>query len=265
MDNAMTLPSLILSFSLVLIALAINWKEKLELGKEIIVAVVRMIVQLIIAGLLLKYIFKLDTVYITVAVVIIMLLNAAWQASKRGKDIPHAFRISAIAIFISAFIALAILVLTSALEITPNQMIPVAGMLAGVCMNIVGLSFTNLRMAYRDKRQEVQEKLALGASVKQSSKAIIRESIKNSLQPTIDSTKTVGLVTLPGMMTGMIIAGVEPIMAIMYQIMIYFMMISSATICAVIVIYQTYPTFFDEQGRLLQTANQKEKAKEDED
>lgn len=244
--------SLVFSFSLVLIAMGISYKEQLELNKDIIIAVIRMVIQLIVAGYLLTYIFELDNHFVTAIIMFIMIINAAYNAGKRGQGIPHAFRTSLIAILLGVVVSIGILVVTGSLLFTPSQMIPVTGMLVGNGMAIIGLSFRNLKMLYRDQRQLINEKIALGATPKQASEDLIKEAINASLQPTIDSTRTVGLVTLPGMMTGMMIAGTMPLEAIMYQIMVYFMMIATATITSVISIYLSYPTFFDDKGRFKQ-------------
>lgn len=241
--------SLLFSFALVLIGLAINYKEELGLGKDIIIGIVRMIVQLFVVSFVLNYIFGLDNKFATLLVVSFMSLNAAYNASLRGKDIPNAFRISIISIIGGVAISLILLVLTGAISFTAQQMIPITGMLGGNAMNIIGLSFRNLKLSLSDNKQKVEEKLALGANVKDASKEIMKEAIKGATQPTVDTTKTVGLVALPGMMSGMMIAGVDPLMAIKYQIMVYFMLIATAMVTAVLAVYQATPYFY-EDGRL---------------
>lgn len=247
--------SLVFSFSLVLIAVAVSYKEKLGLNKDLIISVIRMVVQLVIAGYLLTYVFQWDSKLVTVVVILIMVTNASYNASKRANGIPHAFKISMIAILVGTIVAIVVLVLSGTLLFTPSQLIPVTGMLVGNGMSIIGLTFRNLTMLFHDKHQSVDEKLALGATTKQASKEIIQETIKGSLQPTIDTVRTVGLVTLPGMMTGMMLAGTLPMEAIMYQIMVFFMMISTATITSVISAYLSFPYFFDNAGRYIGVKN----------
>lgn len=241
--------SLVFAFVLVLIGLAVNFKEKLGLEKDIIVGITRMIVQLFLVSMVLKYIFDADHKIITVAVVAIMCLNAGYNASLRGKDIPNSLKISMVSILGGVVVSLAILVITGAIKFTAQQMIPVTGMLAGNSMNIIGLSFRNLKLSFKDNRQKVEEKLSLGATVREASKEIMKEAIKGATQPTVDRTKTVGLVALPGMMSGMMVAGADPMVAIKYQIMVFFMLIATAMITAYLTVYQTAPAFY-EDGRL---------------
>lgn len=247
----LSLLSLVACSSLVFIAIAISYKEKLELESDLLIAVIRMIIQLSLVGFVLTYIFEWDKAWITLIIVLIMDLNAAHNAGQRGKHIPGSFRISLIVILGSSLLAMAILLLTGSIRFIPEHVIPINGMMIGNGMAIIGLSFKNLSNSISAQQKQITEKLALGATKKQASMDVIRESIKISLQPTIDSTRTVGLVTLPGMMTGMIFSGVMPMNAIMYQIMIYFMIIAIATICAVGATYMAYPSFYNEKGQLL--------------
>lgn len=257
MSNTMISPwSLVISFALVLIAMAISQKEKLGLTKEIFWSIFRMIVQLVIVGYLLTSIFEVDSFWVTLASIIIMVANAAWNASRRANGLPNAFKYSLIALFLSVSITLSILVLSGAIAFVPSQVIPINGMIIGNGMNVVGLSFRNLENQFYSNRQEIQEKLALGANKKQASKPIITEAIKGSLQPTVDTTKTVGIVTLPGMMTGLIIAGIDPMDAIMYQILVFFMLISASSIASVVGVYLSYQEYFTNYGQLIVRARQ---------
>lgn len=95
------------------------------------------------------------------------------------------------------------------------------------------------------------EKLALGATERQASTTVISESIKTGMAPSIDSTKTVGLVSLPGMMSGLIFAGVSPTVAIRYQIVIMFMLISVTSISSILASYMAYRNFYNAQKQLM--------------
>ena len=88
------------------------------------------------------------------------------------------------------------------------------------------------------------------ADVNVASKSIIRDSIKISMLPTIDSAKTLGIVALPGMMTGLILAGKSPLVAIKFQIMVTFMILSSSSIATIIATYMSYKNFFNKRKQL---------------
>lgn len=244
--------SLVMALALVAIALVISGREKLGLGKDILWSVSRAIVQLIVVGYVLKYIFHLDNALLTLLMVLFICVNAAWNAKKRSKNLSNAFAMSLIAIVTGTGTALTltILIVSGSIVFTPMQVIPIAGMIAGNAMVAVGLCYNNLRQRFHDERQRVQEMLSLGASPKQASAAIIRASIKAAMIPTVDSAKTVGLVSLPGMMSGLIFAGIDPVKAIRYQIMVTFMLLSTASLSTIIAGYLAYAKFYTARDQL---------------
>ncbi|MDG4505442.1 iron export ABC transporter permease subunit FetB [Streptococcus suis] len=242
--------SLALVFGLVLVAMGISQKEKLGLTKDIFMAVVRTVLQLIFVGYILKFIFQASNVFLSMAMVLIILYNASVQANKRNpnskKSLLHPF----LALLASTGLTLTILVLSGAIKFIPSQVIPISGMLASNAMTAIGLSYRAMYKSFTDNRQQVLEKLSLGATVKLASQDILREAIKTGMQPTIDSAKTVGLVSLPGMMSGLIFAGVDPVHAIRYQIMVMFMLLSATSLASVIASYAAYQTYFTNKAQV---------------
>ncbi|NRG69216.1 iron export ABC transporter permease subunit FetB [Streptococcus suis] len=242
--------SLALVFGLVLVAISISQKEKLGLTKDIFMAVVRTVLQLIFVGYILKSIFQASNVFLSMAMVLIILYNASVQANKRNpnskKSLLHPF----LALLASTGLTLTILVLSGAIKFIPSQVIPISGMLASNAMTAIGLSYQAMYKSFTDNRQQVLEKLSLGATVKLASQDILREAIKTGMQPTIDSAKTVGLVSLPGMMSGLIFAGVDPVHAIRYQIMVMFMLLSATSLASVIASYAAYQTYFTNKAQV---------------
>ncbi|SFH52194.1 ABC transporter permease [Pisciglobus halotolerans] len=243
--------SLILSSVLIIIALIVDYKEQLGLGKDIFIAAVRAVVQLFVIGYLLSYIFKLDNTIVTLAMVLFIIFNAAYNAAKRAEGIQHAFRISLIAIGVGTLISLAVLFVSGALMWTPSQIVPITGMIASNAMTAIGVGYRTMNSKFKDQRQQVLERLALGADVNQASTAIIRDSIKSAMAPSVDRTKTVGLVSLPGMMSGLMFAGVDPTAAIRYQIVVMFMLIATTGFSTMISSYMAYKSYFNNRKQLL--------------
>lgn len=249
-QHNITNSSLVMALVLVLIALLISQKEKLGLSKDIIWSVCRAIVQLVIVGYVLKSIFDVNNDWLTVLMVLFICVNAAANARKRSRNIDHAFVISFIAITSGTALTLVILVLSGAIEFMPMQVIPISGMIAGNAMVAVGLCYSNLNQRFADNRQKILEMLSLGASVKLASASLIRDSIRAALIPTVDAAKTVGLVSLPGMMSGLIFAGIDPVKAIKYQIMVTFMLIGTASLSTIIAVYLAYRRFYNDRAQL---------------
>jgi len=249
-QHNITNESLGLALILVLVALFVSRKEKLGLEKDIIWSVSRAIVQLVIVGYVLKYIFDLQNAALTVLMVLFICVNAALNARKRSRNIDNAFVLSFIAITLSTTLTLVILVMSGSIEFMPMQVIPVSGMIAGNAMVAVGLCYNNLNQRFSDNQQKVQEMLSLGASVKLASASIIRDSIRSAMIPGVDAAKTVGLVSLPGMMSGLIFAGIDPVKAIKYQIMVTFMLLGTASVATIVAGYLAYRRFFTPRAQL---------------
>lgn len=249
-QHNITNESLALALILVVVALLVSKKEKLGLEKDIIWSVARAIVQLVIVGYVLKYIFALNNGWLTVLMVLFICVNAALNAKKRSRNIDNGFVISFIAISVGTTLTLVVLLLSRSIEFLPMQVIPISGMIAGNAMVAVGLCYSNLNQRFIDNQQKILEMLSLGASAKMASGSIIRDSIRAAMIPTVDAAKTVGLVSLPGMMSGLIFAGIDPVKAIKYQIMVTFMLLATASLSTIIAGYLSYRRFYNERAQL---------------
>lgn len=251
MDLQVTPYTLVLSFSLVVVGIFISYKEKLGTWKEILYSISRAIIQLIAIGYVLTYLFEANNSIVTLAMVIVIVFNASWNAHKRSNNIPNSLKISLVSMSISTFLTLGVLVLAGSIKFIPSQIVPIAGMICGNAMTTIGLCYRNLNSLFRDQRQQILEKLSLGASPKQASISILREAIKAGMQPSLDSAKTLGIVSLPGMMSGLMFAGTMPLTAIMYQIMVTFMLIATTSISSYIASFLAYREFFSKSQQLL--------------
>lgn len=242
--------SLVLAFALVLVSIVISAKEKLGLTKDILISVIRAIIQLIVIGYILKFIFHVNALWLTLVSTLVIIFNASWNANQRDPNPDRNLWTSVIAEAVGTYVTLELLILSRVIKPIPMQVIPITGMIAGNEMVAVGLCYKSLNESFHDLRQPVLEKLALGSDIKTASMPIIRRSIKTAMQPTIDSAKTVGLVNLPGMMSGLIFAGVNPVYAIKYQIMITFMLLSATALGSVISVYLAYRHYFNKEMQL---------------
>ncbi|MDU5105105.1 iron export ABC transporter permease subunit FetB [Clostridium sp.] len=246
----MSTESLILSSILVAIPVFISYKDKLDLEKEIIFSMIRAIVQLLIVGYLLNFIFGLEKPIFTIILIIVMVFNAALNTRKKKEIIENQLFISFISILIGTSITLGVLVLSKAIKFIPSEIIPVAGMVVSNSMVALSLAYKNLINSYKNNGTAVEIKLALGANIKDASQDIIRESIKLSIMPSIDSAKTLGIVSLPGMMTGLILGGASPLLAVKFQIMVTFMMVSSTSFSVMMATYLSYKKFFNDRKQI---------------
>ncbi len=207
--------SLCLASVLVIISILMSYRQELKLEKDIFISAVRATVQLLIIGFILSYIFSTESPIFIIGLLGFMAINAAYNSSKRGKGIPYALWISWFAITVGASITLTILLLTGVLSFTAYQVIPVGGMVISGAMVAIGLCYRQML-----------------------------------LQPTVDSAKTLGIVALPGMMTGLILAGMPPLEAVKYQMIVTFMSLSTISIACFITCQLAYRTFFNTRNQL---------------
>lgn len=249
--NALSNESLLMATVLIAMAVIVSYQQKMRLELEILHSALRAVVQLVVVGYVLHFIFGADHPLFTGGVLLVMLISAAINGGKRGEGITHASWIAGVSIGIGAVITLAILLGANVLSFTPYQMIPVGGMVMSGAMVAVGLCFRQITTSFKSRQQEIQIKLALGATAMQACKAILRAALIFSLQPTIDSAKTLGIVSLPGMMTGLILAGMSPMEAIKYQIIVIFMSFSTISIAIAIAGYLSCRQFFNAKEQLI--------------
>ena len=251
MNHLIVTPTaLFFAVALVAVAFFISLKEKIGLEKDLVTGVIRAVIQLTIVGYVLTYIISVNRAWLTLLMVAIIVFNAAWNARGRAKGIPHAFVISLLAIAVATGVTIGLLVLAKAIAFVPSQIVPVSGMIASNAMVAIGLAYRSLNSQFHDQRQGLSERLALGATRYQTAITVVREAIRTGMSPTIDSAKTVGIVSLPGMMSGLIFAGVDPTKAIMYQIMVTFMLMAATSIGSTISCYLAYPQFFNTNMQL---------------
>lgn len=243
--------SLLISSSLVLVTLFFSYWQKLKLEKETMISVIRAVIQLVAVGYVLEYVFGFENPIFTTLLLFFMTFNAAYNAGKRGKTIKNGLAISFLAIAAGTILTLAILVFSKTIRYESYQIIPVGGMIISNAMVALGLCYKQIASDFKNKHEEIETKLSLGADILPSSIDIIRDSIKTGMLPTIDSAKTLGVVSLPGMMTGLILAGTSPLEAIRYQIMVTFMLLSTTSISSFIACYLSYRSFFNSRKQLI--------------
>lgn len=237
---------------LLVIPIIISYKEGLHIIKDLIVVTLRAVVQLIILGFLLHYIFKINDKWLLVLCVFVIIVNASWNTISRSSPVMHhVFLISFVAIFVGTALPLVGTIATGAIQFTANEVIPIGGMLANNGLIAINLAYQNLDRAFVQDGTNIESKLSLAATTKLASKGAIRESIRLAIVPTIDSVKTYGLVSIPGMMTGLIIGGVPPLQAIKFRLLVVFIHTTATIMSALIATYLSYGQFFNARHQLV--------------
>jgi putative ABC transport system permease protein len=217
-----------LSLILVGVAIAVSIVRRLDLERDIAIAVVRALIQLTVLAAVIKVVF--DNLGLSAALLVVMLVVAAWTSGRRLKGVHGAFWVALIAIALGSAAALTILFGTGVFELEPRFLIPIAGMLIGNAMTATSLAGARVRDEITDKRLEVEARLALGVRARTALMPYVRRAAVNSLIPTIDATKNVGLIFLPGAFVGMVIAGASPAEAAKVQLIVMFMLLGAVSL-----------------------------------
>jgi putative ABC transport system permease protein len=257
LQNIIEIPvlNLILAYIFVLITILIARFFKLSIEKEIIIATIRMTVQLYIVGYILKYIFDTKSIILAVLMLCIMETFAVYNALSRAKvkmQITLKF-ITAIALvggsLITLFVFLTVIIGIRTFD--ARYIITISGMVIGNSMTAVSISARSLCNGMVRDRAKVEAALMLGATPRQACMHIIREAFTLSAMPNINSMMGMGIVSLPGMMTGQILAGMSPLIATRYQIAILLGICGSVTLCCAVFLVLGYKTFFSNRAQLI--------------
>lgn len=235
----------------VVIPLILSKTLKLGLEKDTIIATVRSIIQLLIIGYLLQFVFDSDSFIYIILMVILMITAAVANVRKKGLYIKGITWKVTLTLTVIEVLTQSILIGLNITPPTAQYIIPISGMIIGNSMVLSILFLNRFLSEIENHDEEIELILSLGGTPKQAIHMQLIHSIKASMIPTIESQKTVGLVQLPGMMSGQIIAGADPVQAVMFQLLILFLLLSNATLSSVMLGFLTYPTLFNERMQLV--------------
>jgi putative ABC transport system permease protein len=250
---------LTLSLALIFVLIPIILSKTLHLGleKDTIIATVRSIIQLLIVGYVLQYAFASEQFIFIILMIILMIGAATQNARKKGASIRG---ITWKLIITFLFIEILTQTILLGFHITPptaQYIIPISGMIVGNSM-VLAILFLNRFTAEVETRQDETELiLSLGGTPKQAIHTSLVTSIKASTIPTIESQKTIGLVQLPGMMSGQIIAGADPVQAVQFQLLVLFLLLTTAIVTSILLGFLSYPTLFNEKMQMIKIRDEK--------
>ncbi len=240
---------------LVLLNGAISIGLKLGLERPLMHAAVATVVQLLLIGLVLEWVFRLNRWYVVVALIIAMTLVAGTAAVWRTQlRFPGVWLDSIAAVWASSWTmgSIAILGLIHARPwYSPQYAIPLVGMILGNTLNGISLGMDRLGGELAARRPQVEALLALGATRWEAARQPIREAIRTGMIPILNSMMVVGLVSLPGVMTGQILVGARPMEAVKYQIVIMFLISSGTALGTVSVVLLCYRRLFNSHHQFL--------------
>lgn len=252
----LNIADLALAASLILINGAVSWAFALGLERTLIVNAVRMTVQLALIGFVLKWIFEQTSPLWTLGLALIMVLVAGYEIVSRLSRRPKG--IEAYLLGSGTLLVVGTLATTFALAgiigpdpwYQPRYVLPILGMVLGNAMTGIALTASTLLETAARDRAAIEARLALGADRFTAISATLRLALKTGLMPILNAMAASGIVALPGMMTGQILAGLDPIEATKYQIMIMFLIAGATALGVVIAGYGTVALLTDARHRL---------------
>lgn len=253
---ALTPLDLALAAVLILVLAGLSWRMRIGIERQLLVSALRSTVQLLLIGLVLKVLFahsSLGWVALMATIMIVIAGREVMVRQKRRMAGWWGFGLGTLAMFVSSF-TVTVLALTLIIETTPwytpQYAIPLLGMVLGNAMNGISLGLDRLTQEVCLKRPMIEARLALGQTWREAMGDSQREAIRIGLIPIINSMAAAGVVSLPGMMTGQILAGAPPVEAVNYQILLMFLIAAGTGFGTIVAVKLTARRLFDERHRL---------------
>ncbi|MET0728723.1 MAG: iron export ABC transporter permease subunit FetB [Acidimicrobiales bacterium] len=243
--------------SLVLVAVAVVLSVRQGLGMErtILWAATRAFVQLLAVGSALSLVLADDApVGLAVLWVVIMVVIAALTVRSRAREVPDVFPVGLLAIGSAALVSQVILFGLRIFPFEPVAIVPLAGMVVGNSLAATVSAARRVVAELSGNRIEVEARLALGQPWRLAARPYVRSAVRTALTTQIESTKTVGIIALPGAMTGLILAGVDPVDAVLVQVVVMYLILGAAATATAVVGVGVTRRLFTADHRLIRLA-----------
>lgn len=252
MQGDVSLTDMLLGLVLVGVAIGLSLWQRLGLERRIAWATVRAVVQLLIVGAGLALVIAPDAPLVWSWLWVgAMTVYAGELVRRRTPEIPRLLPLTVTAFAVTAAVTLGVLFGLGIFPLEGRTVVPLAGMMVGNAMNATVLAARRVVGELRDKRPEVEVRLALGQSSREAARPYLSAALRTALIPQIEKTKAVGLVFLPGAMTGLILAGVDPIDAVLVQAVVMFLVLGAVATTATVIGVGLVRRLFTDDHRLI--------------
>ncbi len=253
----MDLPILNLAaaYIFVLVLLIIFKARGIKREKQILIATTRMTVQLTLMGYVLMFVFRSPSWWLTLLMLAVMLSFAVYNARKRvksemPKELGRLMGLSMAAGYLVTAALFLFVILRVEPWFNPQYCIPISGMIVGNSMTGIALGANKLCSGMADRREQIENSLMLGATPAAAARTVVNDAFDSAILPTMNNMLTMGIVSLPGMMTGQILSGTFPITAIKYQIGIMLAILGCTSLTVVLFVTLGYKAFFTKHASL---------------
>ena len=242
--------------SLVIVDIGLSIVFRLRLHRQIAIAAARMVVQLVMIGYVLKFVFALNSPIATAVIVMLIVLVAAREVAARpDRSLIHGqnYLIGLVSVAGAATLASVFALITAIRPdpwFDPHYAIPLVGIILGSVLNAGSIALDVVLSGVEAAQPGIEARLMLGHSYGSAMASLIRGSIRRGMLPIINQMSAAGIITLPGIMTGQILAGLDPIEAVKYQILLMFLLSGASGLVAVAVAYAAAWRLTDDRQRL---------------
>jgi putative ABC transport system permease protein len=241
---------------LVLVNAAASLALGLQVHRQLLWSAFRMVVQLLLVGLVLRVVFAAASAAATLGIVALMILAAAREVAVRPRQrLANGgnFRIGALVVTVSGIVTVALALATAIRPVPwhdPRYAIPLMGIVLGSVLNSASLGLDSFFEDVRARRSAIEARLALGASSRQALAATVQAAIRRGMIPLVNQMSAAGIITLPGIMTGQLLAGMDPLEAAKYQILLLFLLSGAGGLAAAGAVCLAARSVTDERDRL---------------
>lgn len=252
----LTLTDLALAALLVVLLALTSMRMQTGISRQLLIAAARTAIQLSLIGLVLKTLFEnVHLGWVSLLAVFMLLIAGREVMMRQDRRFTSGwgFAIGTVSMFLSSFavaIFALIVILGESPWYTPQYAIPLLGMLLGNTMNGIAISMDRLTHAAWEQRQVIEARLMLGQHWREAISSMRQQAIRSGMIPIINAMAAAGVVSLPGMMTGQIIAGIPPAEAVKYQILIMFLIVVGTGFGTFAAVSMGSRRLFDERQRL---------------
>lgn len=240
------------SLLLVVLAVVVSWRRQLGLERSLVEATLRALAQLVAVGYGLRVLFDPDlSVLWSVGWVAFMVLFAAWTIDRRAERVDGLVPLATAATGLAALVTLGTVFALGIFPFEARYLVPLAGMMIGNPMKSGVLSVRRTVDELAEQRPAVEARVALGQPWQQAARPFLRRALRDALTPQVETTRAVGLVFLPGAMTGLILAGVDPLDAVLVQAAIMFLILGGVAVTSLVLVAGTARRVFTDDDRLV--------------
>lgn len=240
---------LAIALTVLLVVLTAAYARRFGIGKEVSLAGTRALVQILILASLILVLFKLP-LYWSFLVLLAMAAIAGHTTYSRSGKLEMGLPLAIVSIAVASVLLLIPFFLLGIFPFEVRYVIPTGSILIGNAMNVSSLAIDRYRGEIKNRRAEVEAYLALGAPPRLAASACLKQGILSALIPSIDNMKNLGLVWIPGVMTGMLLGGADPLEAASIQIAIFTSIFAAGMIASSLLLHYSTESFFTKAAQL---------------